>query len=238
MESPTMRVTRLRLEGLALIELAIRDDQRGFFVERFHLTRYQEAGLPTQFVQENHSRSVPSVLRGLHYQHTPPQGKLVGVTRGHIWDVVVDIRYDSPTYGQHLWMELSDRNGRLVWIPPGFAHGFCVLGDEPADLVYKVDAYYNPLGEAGIHWADADLAIPWPVRYPIVSERDGGLPTLAEYGATIGRQDWWRPPRDFASVSDHPGRWVAHTHAPQWNPEPRDGANATGVGLNRHSAVS
>ena len=139
-----MNVIHLELKGLALIELDIYGDQRGFFIERFQLTRFRKHGLPTRFVQDNHSRSAPGVLRGLHYQSNPPQGKLVGVTRGRIWDVAVDIRPDSPTYGRSFWVELSDMNGRLLWIPPGFAHGFCVLGDEPVDLLYKVNTTYNP----------------------------------------------------------------------------------------------
>jgi dTDP-4-dehydrorhamnose 3,5-epimerase len=121
------------------------------------------------------------VLRGLHYQFSPPQGKLVGVTRGSIWDVAVDIRAESPTYGQSYGVELSDMNGRLLWIPAGFAHGFCVLGDEPADVIYKTDGEYNPTSENGIHWADPDLAIEWPVNEPVVSDRDEALESFATY---------------------------------------------------------
>lgn len=176
-----MKVTRLDLDGLVLVELALYGDERGFFVERFQLCRFREHGLPTEFVQDNHSRSAPGVVRGLHYQYNPPQGKLVGVTRGCIWDVVVDIRPTSPTYGQSFTLELSDLNARVLWIPPGFAHGFCVLGDEPADVVYKVDTYYNPTGEGGIFWADPSLAIPWPVAQPIISAKDQKLPSFAEY---------------------------------------------------------
>ena len=139
----TMKVTRLELDGLLLIEIDVHGDERGFFVERFNIDRFRAQGLPADFVQDNHSRSRPGVVRGLHYQHTPAQGKLVGVTRGRIFDVVLDIRPDSPTYGQTESGELSDMNGRLLWIPSGFAHGFCVLGDTPADLLYKVDVPYN-----------------------------------------------------------------------------------------------
>lgn len=170
-----MKVIPLELEGLLLIELAVHRDERGFFVERFNLDRFREHGLPVQFVQDNHSRSLPGVLRGLHYQVDPPQGKLVGVVRGRIWDVAVDIRPTSPTRGRHTALELSDENGRLLWIPPGFAHGFCVLGDEPADVVYKVDAPYNRAGERGIYFADSELAIRWPADTPIVSTRDAAL---------------------------------------------------------------
>ena len=176
-----MKITRLDIDGLLLIELDVHGDERGFFVERFNLERFRAAGLPTDFVQDNHSRSRPGVVRGLHYQHTPAQGKLVGVTRGRIFDVVLDIRPNSPTYGQTWSTELSDMNGRLLWIPPGFAHGFAVLGDTPADLFYKVDVPYNPDGEDGILWNDPALAIAWPVENPIVSARDQTMRTLATH---------------------------------------------------------
>jgi dTDP-4-dehydrorhamnose 3,5-epimerase len=176
-----MNITRLELDGLLLIELDVHGDERGFFIERFNLEQFGAAGLPTHFVQDNHSRSRPGVVRGLHYQHTPAQGKLVGVTRGRIFDVVLDIRPDSPTCGQTQSGELSDMNGRLLWVPAGFAHGFCVLGDTPADLLYKVDAPYNHDGEGGILWSDPALAIPWPVQDPIVSARDQTMPTFAAH---------------------------------------------------------
>src|SRR5260370_36610397 len=178
-----MLVTRLEAEGLSLIELAIKRDARGFFVERYQNALFREHGLPTKFVQANHSRSAPGVLRGLHYQFNPAQGKLIGVTRGRIWDVAVDIRKDSSTYGRFLGIELSDLNGRMLWVPPGFAHGFCVLGDEPADVVYKVDQIYNQAGEAGIHWADPEVAIGWPIADPIVSPQDRDLPAFSSYDA-------------------------------------------------------
>ena len=176
-----MKVTPLDIEDVLLVELTVHADARGFFVERFGLDRFRELGLPTAFVQDNQSRNRPGVLRGLHYQHTPPQGKLVGVTRGRIWDVAVDVRPDSPTFGKMVSAELSDVNGRLLWIPAGFAHGFCVLGDEPADVLYKVDAPYGPGGEGGIAWNDPDLAVPWPIAEPIVSERDRTMQSFAAY---------------------------------------------------------
>lgn len=182
-----MRVTRLEIEDVLLIELVVHEDNRGFFVERFQIERFRELGLPTEFVQDNQSRNAPGVLRGLHYQHTPPQGKLVGVTHGRIWDVAVDVRTDSPTFGQMVGAELSDRNGCLLWIPPGFAHGFCVLGDEPADVLYKVDAPYGPGGEGGIAWNDPDLAVPWPIADPIVSDRDRTMQSFAAYQANPPR---------------------------------------------------
>jgi len=176
-----MKVTQLEIAGLLLVELTVRGDARGFFAERFQEAKFRELGLPTHFVQDNHSRSAPGVLRGVHYQHTPPQGKLVGVVRGKVWDVAVDIRATSPTFGQHIAVELSDMNGRLLWIPPGFAHGFCVLGDEPADVYYKVDNPYNPAGEGGIAWNDPQLAIPWPCEKPTISARDQTQQSLAQY---------------------------------------------------------
>lgn len=167
-----------KIEGLKLIELKIHGDARGFFVERFQKQKFLDLGLPTEFVQDNHSRSAPGVLRGLHYQVSPPQGKLVGCLRGRIWDVAVDIRPGSETFGKWFGAELSDMNGRLLWVPTGFAHGFCVLGDEPADVFYKVDSLYNPASEGGIKWNDLDLAIEWPVKDPQISDRDRKLPRL------------------------------------------------------------
>jgi dTDP-4-dehydrorhamnose 3,5-epimerase len=178
-----MQVIPVEIKGLALIELKVHGDPRGFFVERFQQDRFRSHGLPTHFVQDNHSRSAPGVLRGMHYQLQPSQGKLIGVIRGRIWDVAADIRPDSPTFGQHVGVELSDTNGRLLWIPPGFAHGFCVLGNEPADVLYKVDASYNAAGEGGISWNDPDLAIPWPLSNPTVSKRDQGLSSFVQYRA-------------------------------------------------------
>jgi dTDP-4-dehydrorhamnose 3,5-epimerase len=137
--------------------------------------------LPATFVQDNHSRSYPRVLRGLHYQRAPWQGKLVGVVRGRIWDVAVDVRPESPSFGRAVWTELNDADERLIWLPPGLAHGFCVLGDEPADVLYKVDVPYDAAREGGIFWADPELAIPWPIADPIVSERDRALPGFAAY---------------------------------------------------------
>lgn len=176
-----MRITETPLKGLAVVELNVYRDTRGFFVERFNREKFAEHGLPVDFPQDNHSRSVPGVVRGLHCQHTPPQGKLVGALSGAIWDVAVDIRADSPTYGQHFGIELSGDNGKLLWIPAGFAHGFCVLGDQPADVMYKVSAIYNPGSETGIAWDDKDLAINWPVSNPIVSDRDQEQQSFATY---------------------------------------------------------
>ena len=178
-----MEVTPLPLSGLLLVNLRVYRDARGFFVERFQSEEFGKRGLPAHFVQDNHSHSMPGVLRGLHYQNHPAQGKLIGVIRGRVWDVVVDIRAASPTFGQSFGIELSDANALQLWVPAGFAHGFCVLGDEPADVLYKVDASYNPSGEAGIQWADRDLAIAWPLTKPILSARDSELGSFSEYRA-------------------------------------------------------
>jgi dTDP-4-dehydrorhamnose 3,5-epimerase len=169
------------LEGLKIIELDHHKDDRGFFTEMFHVKRFAEAGLPHIFLQDNRSRSNPGVLRGLHYQYAPPQGKLVGAVSGSIWDVAVDIRPKSDTYGQYYGIELTGENGRLFWMPSGFAHGFCVLGDQPADVVYKVSSVYNGPGEGGIRFDDPDLHIEWPIKQPILSDRDRNQSTFAQY---------------------------------------------------------
>jgi len=186
-----MEIKDCRLAGLKLIHLKLWGDSRGFFVERFHAAHLSEAGIPSHFPQDNHSRSAPGILRGLHYQHTPVQGKLVGVVRGKIFDVVVDIRKNSPTCGQWESFELSDENALLLWIPSGFAHGFCVLGEEPADILYKVTDYYNPAGEGGIRYDDPDLNITWPIAAPTISERDRKLQSWQEYQANP--IDWSKP---------------------------------------------
>jgi len=178
-----MKVSGCDIEGLKIITLDVLGDARGFFVERFHKEKFAATGLPTDFMQDNHSRSAPGILRGLHYQHSPQQGKLVGVTRGRVWDVAVDIRPQSPTYGKHFALELSDANGLLFWVPPGFAHGFCVLGDEPVDMMYKVSGIYNAAGEGGISYDDPDLAIQWPIKNPMISVRDQGQQSFAAYRA-------------------------------------------------------
>ncbi len=178
-----MQVTELEIKGLKLVKLDVFGDKRGFFVERFNHEKFKAMGLPFDFVQDNHSRSAAGVLRGLHYQTDPAQGKLVGVACGRIWDVVVDIRRASPTFGKNYGVELSDENGLLLWVPAGFAHGFCVLGDAPADVFYKVDSLYNPRSEGGIHWADPDLAVAWPIKNPTVSARDKELSAFSVYRA-------------------------------------------------------
>lgn len=171
-----MKIEWLPIPGLALIDLELKSDERGFFCERFHREKFRELGLPQDFVQMNQSWSLPRVLRGLHYQ--PGQGKLVGCTRGRIFDVAVDIRPRSATYGEHFATCLSDVNGKLLWIPDGFAHGFCVLGEETADVVYLLTTPHDPGREAGYRWDCNRIRIPWPYSQPITSERDKTLPPL------------------------------------------------------------
>lgn len=175
-----MKVQDFSIKGPLLIEPKMFGDDRGFFVERYKLQYSKDLGLP-QFVQDNFSRSIPKVLRGLHYQWDQPQGKLVTALRGKVFDVAVDIRKSSPTFGQHLSVVLDGNLPQWLWIPPGFAHGFCVMGDEPADLMYKVDNLYNPKGEAGIIYNDPTLKIQWPVANALLSPKDQVLETFAQY---------------------------------------------------------
>jgi len=176
-----MKLHKLELPEIILIELPVFKDSRGYFLERFHKEKFEVAGLPTNFVQDNHSKSAPNVLRGLHYQAAPaPQGKLVGVTQGKIWDVAVDIRKNSPNFGKYCAAELSDENNCLLWIPPGFAHGFCVLGEQTADVLYKCTALYHPTAEGGIRWDDPTANIKWPIKNPLLSPRDEKQPLLSE----------------------------------------------------------
>jgi dTDP-4-dehydrorhamnose 3,5-epimerase len=174
-----MHIISTQLPDVLIIEPQIFHDARGAFFEVFQAERYQQQGVPAQFVQDNFSHSNKNVVRGLHYQLEHPQGKLVCVTNGHVLDVIVDIRLGSPTFGQAITIELSDKNLRQVYIPPGFAHGFCVLS-ERADFLYKCTDYYYPASERGIYWNDPDLKIAWPVRDPILSEKDAVFPCLKD----------------------------------------------------------
>lgn len=176
-----MNVQGMRIPGLVLIEPDVFDDERGCFLELYREERYREI-VPARFVQDNHSFSRRGVLRGLHYQLGPSQGKLVTVLDGEIFDVVVDIRRGSPAFGRWESTVLSGANRRQLFVPDGFAHGFCVTG-ERALVVYKCTGYYNPASERGIRWDDPALAIPWPVDSPVLSPRDGGLPLLGEIPA-------------------------------------------------------
>lgn len=168
-----MKVETTGLPGVLVIEPVVHRDQRGFFLETWRSERYADAGLPAGFVQDNHSRSVRGTLRGLHYQVEQAQGKLMWCATGEIFDVAVDLRRGSPTYGRWAGVTLSDRDHRQLWIPPGFAHGFYVLS-EIADVVYKCTTPYTPALERVIRWDDPDLAIAWPLGggAPVVSPKD------------------------------------------------------------------
>jgi dTDP-4-dehydrorhamnose 3,5-epimerase len=174
-----VKVTQTHLPDVLVIEPVVHGDSRGFFKETFHASRYREIGVAEDFVQDNHSRSRRGVLRGLHYQKANPQGKLVSCSFGSIFDVAVDIDPSSTTFGQWFGIELSESNHLQLWIPPGYAHGFCVLG-EYADFAYKCTDFYDPQDESGIHWNDPQLGIDWPIVNPIVSPKDSRWGTLAE----------------------------------------------------------
>ena len=174
-----MKVIETALPGVLIIEPKVFGDARGFFIETFQLERYREIGITQPFVQDNHSRSPHGVLRGLHYQKTRPQGKLVRVSRGAVYDVAVDVDPKSPTFGRYVGVELSDDNHRQIWIPPGYAHGFCVLS-ALADFEYKCTDVYFPEDEGGVIWNDPDVAIPWPISAPRLSDKDTRNPTLRD----------------------------------------------------------
>ncbi len=174
-----MKITTTALPGVLIIEPKAFGDARGFFLETFQSERYAKAGITLPFVQDNHSRSQRGVLRGLHLQSNRPQGKLVSVSRGSVFDVAVDIDPQSATFGQYVGVELSDDNHLQLWIPPGYAHGFCVLS-EVADFQYKCTDFYYPEDEAGIIWNDPDVNIAWPLDNPFLSEKDQKLPRLRE----------------------------------------------------------
>lgn len=168
------------IEGLVIVRPRIFPDGRGFFLESYKASEFERAGITLPFVQDNHSLSSRGVLRGLHYQLPPrAQGKLVRVLAGRVWDVAVDIRQDSPTFGRWFGMELSAEDHTMLYIPPGFAHGFITLSDI-AQFFYKCTAEYSKEHEAGIRWDDPRIAIRWPVSNVVISERDQGLPFLSE----------------------------------------------------------
>ena len=182
-----MKATRLSIPEVVLIEPKVFGDARGFFFESFNQKAFNEAtGTNHQFVQDNHSRSSRGVLRGLHYQIQQPQGKLVRVARGAVFDVAVDIRRSSPTFGQWVGAELTEDNQHQLWVPPGFAHGFLVLS-ESADFLYKTTDYYAPQHERCIAWNDPSIGISWPAlaqgQQPLLSAKDSAAPLLASLGA-------------------------------------------------------
>ena len=175
-----MKISHSKLKGCLIIEPRVFGDERGFFLETFQAVRYQqEAGIDLPFVQDNHSRSAMGVLRGLHFQKTKPQGKLVRVVRGEVYDVAVDIRKGSATFGEWEGVILSEENKKQFWVPPGFAHGFVVLSDT-ADFEYKCTDYYDPSDEGSILWNDPDLNISWPIVDPVLSTKDESATRLVD----------------------------------------------------------
>lgn len=189
-----MKILKTSLPGVLVVEPTIYRDDRGHFLETWNGARYAEAGLPSQFVQDNLSWSQPDVLRGLHYQHPGGQGKLVYVLWGEVYDVALDIRHGSPTFGQWYGLTLSAENRRQLYVPPGFAHGFAVTGPG-ALFAYKCTTYYRPGVEGCVLWNDPMLGIDWPVAAPVLSAKDqGGLPLSAIPGDRL-------PPYEPADAS-------------------------------------
>jgi len=183
-----MKVASTPLPGVLLLEPRLFRDERGFFLETWQQARYAACGIAGPFVQDNLSRSVRGTLRGLHFQEPQPQGKLVSVVRGAVYDVAVDIRRGSPTFGRWFGAELSEDNRRQMWIPPGFAHGFCVTSDV-ADFAYKCTTAYVGAHSRAIAWNDPDLGIDWPTAQPLLSPQDSTAPRL----------------RDATLLPEHPG---------------------------------
>lgn len=174
-----MDVIKTALPGVLLLKPKVFADVRGFFLETFNARTFAAAGLPGDFVQDNHSRSQEGVLRGLHYQEPNGQGKLVRCTRGSIWDVAVDIRVGSPSFGKWYGVELSEANNLQLWVPAGFAHGFCATASD-TDVIYKCTALYDAASDRGIAWNDPDIGIEWPVREPLLSSKDAAAPRLRD----------------------------------------------------------
>jgi dTDP-4-dehydrorhamnose 3,5-epimerase len=174
-----VKVIETTLPGVMLVEPRVFGDARGYFFESYHAARYEEAGIPTNFVQDNLSRSVKGTLRGLHFQDPHPQGKLVYCVRGAVFDVAVDIRRGSPHFGKWFGAELSEENHRQMWVPAGFAHGFCVLS-ESADFFYKCTDLYHGDCDRGVAWDDPDIGVKWPVESPLLSDKDRRLPRLRD----------------------------------------------------------
>ena len=175
-----MKFIAADIPGVVIVEPDVHRDARGFFLESHHQRKYREGGIDATFVQDNHSRSRRGTLRGLHLQLEPHlQGKLVRALRGSVWDVCVDVRVGSPTFGRSVAVTLDDEAHRQIYVPPGLAHGFVVTSEE-AEIEYKCTDYYAPQSELGIAWDDPELAIAWPVREPVLSAKDARAPRLAE----------------------------------------------------------
>lgn len=166
-----MKFVTTPLPGVLVIEPQVFRDDRGFFLESYQQKKFSDGGLPAVFVQDNHTRSKKGILRGLHAQLSKPQGKLVRALSGEIWDVAVDIRKGSPTYKKWFGVTLSGDNFKQIYVPPGYAHGFCVMSDT-ADVQYKVTDFYDPADELHLIWNDPDIAIPWPIKDPQISPKD------------------------------------------------------------------
>ncbi len=173
-----MKVISTAIPEVIVFEPQVFTDSRGYFLETYQEQKYREAGVPKAFVQDNQSGSIAKVLRGLHFQLQHPQGKLVRVTKGEVFDVAIDLRRKSPTFGQWHGEVLSADNRRQMYIPENFAHGFCVLSDS-AEFLYKCTDYYHPGDEVGLIWNDAEIGVRWPIADPVLSEKDAKLPTLA-----------------------------------------------------------
>lgn len=178
-----MDVEKTKLPGVVVLTPKVHGDERGFFMETFNQATFGNHGLPDEFVQDNHSRSSYGVLRGLHFQYPQWQGKLVRVLNGEIFDVAVDVRADSPSFGQWVGVKLSAENKQQLYVPSGYAHGFCVVS-EIADVVYKCTSLYKPDDDTGIRWDDPDVNIDWPVENPIVSEKDQAAGRLRDLHIT------------------------------------------------------
>ena len=174
-----MKFIETSLPGVLIVEPTVYKDDRGFFLETYHAGKFREAGISDDFVQDNHSRSRRGVLRGLHYQEPNPQGKLVRCSRGSVLDVAVDIRVGSPNFGQWYGVELNQENGWMLWVPPGFAHGFAALSDD-CDVIYKCTAVYDNKADRSILWSDPDIGIDWRIKDPILSAKDAIAPRLKE----------------------------------------------------------
>jgi dTDP-4-dehydrorhamnose 3,5-epimerase len=183
-----VKFTELELPGVILVEPDVHSDDRGFFLETYQTQKYADGGVTGTFVQDNHSRSALGTLRGLHSQVEHPQGKLVRVVEGEVYDVAVDIRVGSPHFGKHVGVQLSAANFRQLWIPPGFAHGFCVTS-EVAEFEYKCTDFYFPEAEIVVAWNDPQIGIDWPVESPLLSGRDQAAAALAEVTDRLPRYD-------------------------------------------------
>ena len=181
---PSMRVIPTELPGVLVLEPIVHRDPRGFFLETYHAERFEQAGIPGPFVQDNVLRSRRGVLRGLHFETRGRQGKLVSAVSGEVFDVAVDLRPESPTFAQWFGIRLSGDNHHQLYVPVGFAHGFCVLS-ETADVTYLVSSLYDPETEAGIRWDDPEVGVEWPVSDPLLSQRDIEAPLLADLADSL-----------------------------------------------------